>query len=93
VNALCKEVEAKTGVETRGCVPGHIQRGGSPSARDRILASDLGYYAVQLLREGQSCRVVGIKDNRIVNYDITEALAMKKDFDYKLLKMAREISI
>jgi 6-phosphofructokinase 1 len=48
---------------------------------------------VQLLREGQSCRVVGIKDNRIVNYDITEALAMKKDFDYKLLKMAREISI
>ncbi|MBQ9083849.1 MAG: 6-phosphofructokinase [Clostridia bacterium] len=93
VNALSKEVEAKTGVETRTCVPGHVQRGGSPSARDRILASEMGHYAVQLLIQGKTCRVVGIKENRLLDYDITEALAIPKTFNYELLKIAREISI
>ena len=93
VDALCKEIEAKTGVETRGCVLGHVQRGGSPSARDRVLASEMGYYAVQLLAQGKTKRVVGIKDDKLVDYDITEGLAMKKEFSWDLLKVARTISI
>ncbi len=93
VDELCKEVERKVGVKTRSCVLGHVQRGGSPSARDRILASKLGYHAVQLLAQGKTCRVVGIKDDHLVDYDITEGLAIPKQFDYELLKVAREISI
>ncbi len=93
VDDLCKEIEAKTGVETRGCVLGHVQRGGSPTARDRVLASEMGYYAVQLLNEGKSMRVVGIHEDKLVDYDITEGLAIKKPFDWELLKIARTISI
>ena len=72
---------------------GHVQRGGSPSARDRVLASEMGYYAVQLLAQGKTKRVVGIKDDKLVDYDITEGLAMKKEFAWDLLKVARTISI
>ena len=93
VDDLCKEIEAKTGVETRGCVLGHVQRGGSPTARDRVLASEMGYHAVQLLNEGKSMRVVGIHEDKLVDYDITEGLAIKKPFDWELLKIARTISI
>ena len=93
VNELSKEIQAKTGVETRGTVLGHVQRGGSPTARDRVLASEMGYYAVQLLLQGKSMRVVGIKADELVDYDITEGLAMKKQLDYNLLKIARTISI
>lgn len=93
VDDLCKEIEAKTGVETRGCVLGHVQRGGSPTARDRVLASEMGYHAVQLLNQGKSMRVVGIHEDKLVDYDITEGLAIKKPFDWELLKIARTISI
>ena len=93
VNELSKEIQAKTGVETRGTVLGHVQRGGSPTARDRVLASEMGYYAVQLLLQGKSMRVVGIKNDEMVDYDITEGLAMKKQLDFNLLKIARTISI
>ena len=93
VDDLCKEIEAKTGVETRGCVLGHVQRGGSPTARDRVLASEMGYHAVQLLNQGKSMRVVGIHEDKLVDYDITEGLAIKKPFDWELLKIARTISV
>ncbi|MBQ9083357.1 MAG: 6-phosphofructokinase [Clostridia bacterium] len=93
IEALCKEVERKIGVKTRSCVLGHVQRGGSPTARDRVLASEMGHYAVQLLVQGKSCRVVGIKNDQLVNYDITEGLAIPKEFNHELLRVAREISI
>lgn len=93
INELCKEIETKTGVESRSCVLGHVQRGGSPSARDRVLASEMGYYAVQLLAEGKTMRVVGIKNDKMVDFDITEGLSMKKPFNWELLKIARTISI
>ena len=72
---------------------GHVQRGGSPSAFDRILASRLGNKAVELLLEGKSGRVVGIKDNKIIDMDIDEALSMKKTFDDDLYEMAKILSI
>ena len=71
----------------------HVQRGWSPSAFDRILASRLGNKAVELLIEGKSGRVVGIKDNKIIDMDIDEALSMKKTFDDDLYEMAKILSI
>ena len=81
------------GAENRITVLGHVQRGGSPSAFDRILASRLGNKAVELLIEGKSGRVVGIKDNKIIDMDIDEALSMKKTFDDDLYEMAKILSI
>lgn len=89
---LAKKIEDVTGIETRATVLGHIQRGGSPTAFDRILASRLGARAVELLVEGKSQRVVGIKDNKIIDLDITEALKMKKESDPQLYELARVLS-
>ena len=93
VDQLAKNIEAATGVETRATVLGHVQRGGRPSARDRILASQMGYYAAHLLMEGKTERVVAVNNNQLMDYDIDEALAMKKPFKNQLFRMAEEISI
>ena len=93
IDGIVKEIEAQTGIETRGTVLGHVQRGGSPTLRDRVVASRMGYRAVELLEEGQSNRVVVMKDNHIVDYDISEALAMKKQLNTNLFNIAHEISI
>ena len=89
---IAKTIEKKTGVESRATILGHVQRGGSPTIRDRVAASRLGYYAVQLLHEGKGNRVVGIQKNEIVDYDIQEALSMKKPFENDLFNIAGEIS-
>lgn len=93
VGELAERIEEATGVETRATVLGHVQRGGSPSARDRVLASQMGNYAVHLLMEGKSNRVVAIQSNKLLDYDINEALAMKKPFNMKKFEVAKEISI
>lgn len=93
VSELAKQIEEATGVETRATVLGHVQRGGSPSSKDRILASRMGHYAVRLLDEGKSNRVVAINKSQLCDYDITEALEMKKPFDMDMYRMANEISI
>ena len=89
---IAKTIEKETGIESRATILGHVQRGGSPTIRDRVAASQLGYYAVQLLYEGKGNRVVGIQNNKIVDYDIQEALSMKKPFEEELYKIAGEIS-
>lgn len=89
---IAKDIEHYTGVESRATILGHVQRGGSPTIRDRVAASQLGYYAVQLLYSGKGNRVVGIQNNKIVDYDIQEALSMKKPFESELYKIADEIS-
>jgi 6-phosphofructokinase 1 len=93
VNELAKEIERVTGVETRATVLGHVQRGGSPSAHDRIMASRMGVKAVELLSEGIGNQVVAVKGGRIVSYDIDKALAMDSVFDEELFTIAHEISI
>ncbi|SFQ14877.1 6-phosphofructokinase [Caldicoprobacter faecalis] len=90
---LAKEVEEKTGLEVRVTVLGHIQRGGSPTAADRILASRMGAHAVKLLLSGKSNRVVAIRGSQIVDYDIDEALSMKKEFDHEMYELAKILSI
>ncbi len=93
VAELAKKIEAECGVEARSIVLGHVQRGGSPTCRDRVLASQLGYEAVQLLMKGIGNRVVVMREDKVVDLDIYGALNMKKDVDEKLYKVAHEISI
>ncbi|HEY5523761.1 MAG TPA: 6-phosphofructokinase [Clostridium sp.] len=89
---LAKEIEEVTGVETRATILGHIQRGGSPSGFDRVLASRLGAKAVEVLLEGKTSRVIGIRENKIVDDDIDEALAIERKFDQELYDIAVVLS-
>ena len=93
VDKLAKDIEATTGIETRATVLGHVQRGGSPSLRDRVVGSQMGAVAAKLLYDGKSNRVVVMRDGRIVDLDITEALNMKRVFDKDLYDIALRISI
>ncbi|WP_026693674.1 6-phosphofructokinase [Peribacillus kribbensis] len=89
-----KKLEQLTGYETRVSVLGYIQRGGSPTVADRVLASRLGAYAVSLLLEGKGGRAVGIERNQLVDYDIIEALTQKKHtLDQSMITLAEELSI
>ena len=89
---LAGEIERITSIETRATVLGYIQRGGSPSAFDRILASRMGGKAVEVLADGKSARVIGIKNNEIVDMDIKDALSTKKEFDEELYKLSLQLS-
>lgn len=89
---IAKEIEQKTGIVSRATILGHVQRGGSPTVRDRVVASQMGHYAVELLEQGKSNRVIGMVGNKIVDFDIQEALSMRKPFDEQLYKIAHEIS-
>jgi 6-phosphofructokinase 1 len=89
---LAEYVENITGIETRATVLGHIQRGGSPSASDRVLASRMGAKAVEVLLEGKTSRVIGIRDNKIIDQDIDEALDMESKFDTELYEIAKILS-
>ena len=76
---MARRIEAATGIETRATILGHMQRGGTPTCKDRVYASIMGAKAVELLAEGKSNRVVAYKNGDYVDFDIQEALAMKKD--------------
>lgn len=78
-------------IEVRTTILGYIQRGGNATAFDRILASRLGSRAVELLYEGKSGRVVGIKDNKIIDMEIGKALDMKKEFQQELHDLAAKL--
>jgi 6-phosphofructokinase 1 len=88
-----RQLKEATNFDTRVSVLGHMQRGGSPSAADRVLASRLGARAVELLIEGKGGRTVGIENNRLVDYDIIEALSRKHKLDLDLYKLSQELSI
>ncbi len=91
-NELAKEIEEITGIETRATILGHVQRGGSPTLRDRLFASLMGHEAVKLLSQGVGNRVIAYREEKIVNYDIYEALQMVKPFDVDAYNIANEIS-
>ena len=92
-NRLARRIEAATGIETRATVLGHIQRGGSPTARDRVVASTMGAYAVDLLYRKATNRVICYKDGKYVDFDIDEGLAMKKEIDEYQYLVSRLMSI
>lgn len=93
VNDLAKEIEDKLHIEARATILGHVQRGGSPTLRDRVVASQMGYKAVQLLANDIGNRVVAMRNGKIIDLDITEALSMKRVFDEELYQIAKTISI
>ncbi len=90
---FAKMIQQTTGVESRETILGHVQRGGSPTYRDRVVATEMGHYAAELLYKGISNRVVVMKDNKIIDIDILEALQMEKPFDIKRYDMANQINI
>ena len=89
---IAEQIEEITGIETRATILGHVQRGGRPTVRDRVVASEMGNYAVGLLEKDIGNRVVGMQDNKIVDFDIQEALKMQKSFTKELYDIANEIS-
>lgn len=94
VTELSKQIEEATGVETRACILGHIQRGGTPTVQDRVMATRMGHYAVkELLMKSIGNRVVATQKGEIVDFDIFEALNMKKHIDEELYQIAMEVSI
>ncbi|HWK24222.1 MAG TPA: 6-phosphofructokinase [Ureibacillus sp.] len=90
---LAKLLKEKAGIITRVSVLGHIQRGGSPSARDRVLAGRFGAKAVEVLLEGRSGRAVGIKNHQVYDYDLEEAFTTKHKADLSLYSLSKELSI
>ena len=89
---VAEEIESKTGNETRVTVLGHIQRGGSPTCFDRIMASRMGHKAVELLLEGKYNRALGMKCNEIIDMDLEEALSAEKNLDMDMYEIAKVLS-
>lgn len=90
---LANLLKEKAGITTRISVLGHIQRGGSPSARDRVLAGRMGAKAVEVLLEGRSGRAVGIKNHQVYDYDLEEVFTKKHRADMSLYSLSKELSI
>lgn len=93
VNELAKEIQAKTGVESRSIILGHVQRGGCPTVKDRVMATRMGNYAVKLLMKNVGNRVVAAQKEDVIDYDIFEALNMSKTIDMNIYNVAHEVSI
>ena len=91
--SMAKRIEAATGIETRATILGHMQRGGSPTAKDRVYASTMGALAVELLCEGKSNRVVGYSHGDFVDFDIDEALSMQKGISEFQYRVSKDLSI
>jgi 6-phosphofructokinase 1 len=92
-NAFAKQLQEVTTYSVRPTTIGHVQRGGSPSMQDRLLAAQFGNKAVHLLKDGVGNRVIGIKNNKIIDMDIIEAVSMKKVFNYELYNTLQMISM
>ncbi|MGN0256424.1 MAG: 6-phosphofructokinase [Chordicoccus sp.] len=90
--SMARRIEAATGIETRATILGHMQRGGSPTAKDRVYASIMGCMAVDLLCEGKTKRVVGYRNGQFQDFDIEEALAMTKGIDEYQWEVCQSLS-
>lgn len=90
---ISREIEEKTGIETRFTILGHIQRGGSPTVYDRVMASRMGAKAVEILSKGDINRVVCLRDGKLIDVDIVKALEIKKDIDQDLIELSKILSL
>ncbi len=90
---ISDEIYKKTGIDTRVTTLGYIQRGGTPSLMDRMIASEMGYKAIKLLKKGEFNKALGIKDNEVIALDIDEALKQEKKFNKELFEIAKVLSI
>lgn len=85
---IVEQIESQTGVETKLTILGHVQRGGSPAMYDAVMASEMGVKAVELLMEGESSQALGIKEGKVFNMPITEAIKVKREFNTELYAIA-----
>lgn len=90
---MAKEIEAATGIESRATILGHVQRGGSPTVRDRVIASQMGAKCVELLLEGKANRIVCMQNGQITDVDINEGLEMKKTIPQDLIELVDKLTI
>lgn len=90
---IAERIQAETGIDTRITIIGHVQRGGSPSARDRVMAARMGHYATEAIRDGKNNVVVCFRNSTICDVGITEGLQMKKELDKYLYRLCTEITI
>lgn len=90
---FANQLEEKTNFETRVSVLGHMQRGGSPTAFDRVLASRLGAYAVELLLNGKEGKAVGIEKNHLIDYPLTKVFSKSHDLNLDMYRLSKELSI
>lgn len=90
---IAERIRQQTGMETRVTIIGHVQRGGTPTARDRVMASRMGHYAVMRLIEGVSNIVVAYRDSRICHIPIEEAVGMEKELDLYMYQVSKDIGI
>lgn len=93
IDELAKEIQARTGVESRSMVLGHVQRGGYATVKDRVMATRMGNRAVKLLMNNIGNRVVAAQKEEVIDFDIFEALNMTKSIDMELYDVAHEVSI
>ena len=91
--SMAKRIEAATGIETRATILGYMQRGGSPTAMDRYYASIMGAYAVDVMLEGKTNRVVAYRYGEFTDFGIEEALMMQKDIDRYQYEVAKMLAI
>ena len=89
---MAKEIQDRTGIKTTATVLGHIQRGGSPTTRDRVVASEMGYRAVEALMAGKTNRLIVMQNHKITDVDIAEGLATKKELDPDLIGLCKVMS-
>jgi 6-phosphofructokinase 1 len=90
---IAEYIEKKTDVKTRATILGHIQRGGSPTVYDRVTASRMGAHAVKLLKDGHKDRVVSMQQGLITDFDINEALLMKKTIDKEMIEINKILAL
>lgn len=90
---VAQKIKSELQIEAITTILGHVQRGGSPTLRDRIIASEMGCKAVSLVQNNQKNRIIAYKNGKIVDYDIRKALSMKQKFDFNLYNQALKISI
>ena len=90
---IAEKIQRLTGIQTNAVVLGHVQRGGTPTAQERVMASMMGHHAVELIEQGIGKRVVVYRQGKVMDIDIEEALAMHKGIDMELYRVANDISI
>ena len=91
--SMARRIEAATGIETRATILGYMQRGGSPTCKDRYYASIMGAYAADILCQGKTNRVIGVKNGEFRDFDIDEALAMQKGISEYEYIVSKELSM
>lgn len=90
---MAKEIEETTGIESRATILGHVQRGGSPTVRDRVTASEMGCRAVELLMQGICNRIICVQNGVVTDVDIEEGLAMKKELPKEMIELSKKLSV